>query len=249
MTANEAWIQNSLERLEELEVQREQLVAGGQTYRLAEVDEEIATLYETLEAVAADDDAPQQAAVAAVPEMAAHAAASEVVGSPFDAPPAAAATDTGSPFDAPPSAAPPGPMVASPGFDDNAPLFAYDDVDVRPPGSKAPMLLGALLVVAGLGAGGWYVTQQKAAEPVHQPTAGEAKVIDASAIPEDTQEPDAARGGAADRTEGIKIRESSHKPRRGGGSSRPRSASRDSDKPSDKIKFNSSKDDPLGGLK
>ena len=50
--AEQAWIDNSLERLEALHAEREQVVASGDANKLAEIDEEIASLTEVLEAVA-----------------------------------------------------------------------------------------------------------------------------------------------------------------------------------------------------
>lgn len=50
--AEQQWIDNSLERLEALHAEREQVVASRDANKLAEIDEEIASLTEVLEAVA-----------------------------------------------------------------------------------------------------------------------------------------------------------------------------------------------------
>ena len=77
MTAtNEAWISDSLARLEQLEAQREHLAQAGRTDALAELDEEIKSLYEVLESAAENDDAaanspgPAQQQPASVPHPA-----------------------------------------------------------------------------------------------------------------------------------------------------------------------------------
>jgi len=58
--SDEAWIEQSLARLEELESHKAYLEAQGDTGRLAEVQAEITGLYEALEAVAAQDEAAEE---------------------------------------------------------------------------------------------------------------------------------------------------------------------------------------------
>lgn len=240
--SNDAWIEQSLARLEQLETQKAQYEHAGQPAP-AELAAEIRTLYEALEAAADDGEATEQPAP---PPM---AAASPVGGSPFDGPPA-------DPFGLPPGAGASPPMqvpaMAPMSPEPMAMDGAYDDVDLGPTRSKAPMFLGLALVVAGLGGGGWYMTQQQAAkadEAAPQPT-GEAKVIGASEVPEDTQEPDAAQGGSADRTEGTIWKKSANKPQRRSSGSRSGSRKRSKQKKDDsrKVEIGGNNRDPLAGL-
>lgn len=253
---DEDWIQKSLARLETLEAQREQLAASGQAAQLTEIDAEISGLYEALEAVANEDEGEDEEDTSTA-ESTAAPETPDVGGSPFDAPPAAA-EDFGSPFDAPPAGSPfdAAPAAAAPAPDGPvvqpammAASSGYDDVDIDPPRSKAPLVIGLLVVLGGAGGGGWYYMQQQKAEAPEPRPAVEAKVIDASAIPEDTQEPEVAKGGAAARTEGTRIKQGSSRPS-GPRPSRPRSrrSSGKKSKDSGKIEFDASRD-PLGGVR
>lgn len=252
--SNEAWIQDSLARLEQLESQREQLATSGRADQLAELDEEIRNLYEALEAAADDGtssaaNSPQWSAAPAAPPFA-----------PQPAPFAAA------PFSPAPFAAAPAPFAPQPAaFEQAAPAsFApapqtidyssVSDDDVSG-GSKTPIIAAAIVAVLAIGgAGAWYMTRGTA-EPA-KPTApvGEAKVIGAGEIPADTQDPNVAKGGAADRTPAQVIKERAEQNERRP-SSRPSSGSsgpsrpREPEKPTrGPIKVGSS-DDPLAGVK
>jgi hypothetical protein len=230
-TANEAWIQNSLARLEMLEQQRAQLADAGHADQLAELDEEIRTLYEALEAVAEESDGEDDAEAA--PEATA------------PLPAVAVSVSDGSPF------APQSPMMGGalqqPAF---APMSDVSDFDFddAPKSSKAPLIVAALVgVLAIVGIGGWITTQSSPAEtPAPDPDA--AKVITASEIPDDTQDPNVARGADADRTEGTRFKESSSPRRPSASTSRPRPASGSTEKPADKIELTGSRD-PLAGVK
>jgi len=242
--AEEAWIQNSISRLEALEAQREQLAAAGQTNQLAELDEEIRALYEVLESVASDEDeaanaaAPAHAATPMMPGMAAP------IGQPM-APPTVqhgAAPAMGQPMSPPMSPPMSQPMGGS----------EYDlDDDIKPPRSALPLVILGLLVVGG-GVGGYLLTQ-KDEEAAKAAPVGPATIIEASAVVEDTQEPQVAKGADADRTRGTNYKESSSSNnnssrRRSGSSSRSRTGR--SSKKSDegrKVKFENTKD-PLGGV-
>lgn len=247
------WVQQSLARLEALEAQREQLEAAGQHDRLAEIDEEIASLYEVLESVADDDDS--DAANAAAPAPAAEGWPPQ--GGPMEAPAAALAAPVPGPFDAPspmfaaPAAAPMEPMqpMAAPSS-----FESYDDIDDTPRSSKAPLFILALIVLVGAGVGVAMTMGAKEEAPPPAAPAGPAKVISSSEIPEDTQEPKTAKGADVDQSQGTRFKESPG----GGGNDRRASSgsSRSSSRPRSKaekpssdrsIKFDKSKD-PLGGV-
>lgn len=216
---DEAWIEQSLARLETLEAEKAQHEAAGGPVP-PQVQAEIATLYEALESAADDGDGPAATPAPALP-----------MGEPFAAP-AMAPAATG------PAAAP---QVM-------APMDEYGDDDFKPKGNGG--LIGVVAVaLLAVGSGGyWYMTQQ--AKPAPAPAAtGETKVIGASSVPEDTQEPQAAKGGDADRTPGTKIPEGSPAPTRrtgNGGKRRPRNTRRKKDD-GRKVKVSDSRD-PLAGI-
>ncbi len=221
MTAAEQdWVQQSLARLEQLEQQRVHLEASGQIDRLAEIDEEIASLYEVLESVAEDSEsqAPANPAVAAVPA----AAPAPMMAAP--APTSLPALDN--PFGPPPAApAQPGMGVAAPAAAMAAPLpdpsyASYDD-DFDAPKSKTGLIVGILAVlVIGGGAAAFFVMQQggEKEKTAEQPTDKEpGKVLKAGEIPDDTSEPKVAEGADADRSRGTEFKTSPG----GGASSTP----------------------------
>ncbi len=217
---DEAWIEQSLARLETLEAQKAQHEAAGGPVP-PQIQEEIATLYEALESAADDDDAPQAQA-------------------PPAAAPAFAAAD---PFAAPAMAAP---AMAPPVM---APMDEYGDDDFKPKGNGGLIAIAAVALLAAGGGGYWYMSQQ--AKPPPPEPVGEAKVIGASSVPEDTQEPQAAKGGSADRTPGTKIPEGSPAAKRtgnggGGGKKRPRNTGKKKDD-GRKVDVSDSRD-PLAGI-
>ena len=230
-TANEAWIQNSLERLEALEQERAQLAEGGAgEERLAELDEEIRTLYEALESAAAAEDDDDDAATAAYPSV-----------------PVTPKPEVASPFAQPVVAAPPQPEPAM-----MSPMSDMD-FDDEPKSSRAPLFVGLIVVLGLVGGGGWYFTQMKQPEaPPAEPSA--PKVITASEVPDDTQDPNVARGADAERTQGTRFKEGASQPNQrrpsssSPGSSRPRQSSSDKSKSADKIELAGSRD-PLAGVK
>jgi hypothetical protein len=238
--ADEAWIQNSLARLEYLEAQKGHLEARGDYSRLAEVNAEIQALYQALEAVA---DASESAPANASPAMASH----PVIAQPMSNVP------TPSPFGSPSMApAAPAPMASVPFGDD----FSGSDYpsmsgisQIRSPSSAGKWVVVGLLLVGGVGVGGWLLSQGKPETPRPSSQPGDAKVIMASDVPDDTQEPDAARGGSADRTPGTQIKETGRSSSRGRstGRSRPRS---DQEKPQDGQRDIDVGDDrePLAGI-
>jgi len=221
---DEAWIEQSLARLETLEAQKAQHEAAGEAVP-ADLGEEIAALYEALES-AADDEEPEAAAA------------------PAPQPAPAPADPFASPAGAPvmPQAAPAAPVM-SPAVDD------YDD-DFKPKGKGGLLAVAAIALLAAGGGGYWYMTQNKPA-PAPAPK-GETKVITASSVPEDTQEPQAAKGGAADKTPGTEIPEGgSAQPKRsggggGGGKKRTRTGKKKDD--GRKVKIDNDSRDPLAGI-
>jgi hypothetical protein len=249
------WVQQSLARLEQLEAQREQLEAAGQIDRLAELDEEIASLYEVLETVAEDDDAGAANVGAAAPMHAAPQWAPQAA--PMAAPAAALAAPVPGPFDAPaPYSAPmmEAPVsVAPPAAFGGESFSSYDDGDDAPRSSKAPLVILGLLVIVGAGVGVAMTMGTKEEAPPPAEPAGPAKVISSSEIPEDTQEPKAAQGLDVDQSEGTRFKESAKgaepAKRPSSGSSRPssRPSSKSSSSDDRSIKFDKSKD-PLGGV-
>ncbi len=225
---DEAWIEQSLAQLEALEAQKAQHEEAGQAVP-AELDEEIAALYGVLES-AADDDAAADAAPAATPAP---------------APQPAPAMDA--PFAG--TAASPAPAAAAPIM--AAPMDSYDDEEFKPKGKGGMIAIVAVVLLAAGGGGYLYMSQQKKPEAAPAPQ-GEAKVITASSVPEDTQEPQAAKGGSADKTPGTEIPEATSQPKRSGnggdsgGKKRPRPNKKKDD--GRKVKINSDDRDPLSGI-
>jgi len=208
MTAEQqVWIENTFARLEQLQADREQAEAAGQQDRLAEIDEEVATLTEALESVADDADpegAAPSPAVAAAP-----------VAAPVPAP--------SSPFGAPAPQMAAAPVAAPQSFDSpgmGQPMTMDDYADDYEPKSKLPAIAIGVLLLAGIGGGAFYAMGgTKEPAPVVDKTPQEAKVITAAEVPEDTQEPVVAKGGDADRTPGTEINQLT--PRPSGKSNRP----------------------------
>lgn len=216
---DEAWIEQSLARLETLEAQKAQHEAAGGPVP-PQIQEEIATLYEALESAAEEEGE--------------------------DAPVAAAPSEH--PFAAPMMAAPVPVQAAAPAM--MAPMDDYGDDEYKPKG-KGGLIAVAAVAVLAVGAGGyWYTTQQAEPETAPAPT-GEAKVISASSVPEDTQEPQAAKGGSAERTPGTEIAEGAPAPKRtGNGNSNAKKRPRNNGKKKDngrKVDLSDSRD-PLAGI-
>jgi len=218
---DEAWIEQSLARLETLEAQKAQHEAAGEPVP-PQIQEEIATLYEALESAADDGDA----AAAEAPAAQAFASAD-----PFAAPVMAPAMVA-------PAAAPP--VMAQ--------MEEYGDDDFKPKGNGGLLAVAAVALLAAGGGGYWYMTQQAKPAPAPEP-AGEAKVIGASSVPEDTQEPQAAKGGNADRTPGTKIPEGTPAPKRTGNHSGKKRPHNNGKKKDDGRKVDvSDSRDPLAGI-
>jgi hypothetical protein len=252
--ANEAWIQDSLARLEQLEAHRQRLAATGRPDELAEIDEEIKSLYEVLEAAAAEEaTAANQMPASAVAQAAWGEVPHPAFGpAPGMSPAAAVAAPIASPFESPfaaPAAAMP---AAAPSF---APASFESSVmmdDEPKKGSGAILAVAVLALFAGGGAGWWFLARPKPVEmpPPAAPT--EVQVFKAGAIPEDTQEPQVAKGGDADRTPTVtlKVPDDNDRRPRASSSNNSRPAPRPEPEPAagKKIKVDASSD-PLAGVK
>jgi len=264
MTAtNEAWISDSLARLEQLEAQREQLAHAGRTDALAELEEEIKSLYEVLESAAENDDAaansagPAQATAQSVPHPAfgptpafsapvsvvqAQSAFMPVAEAPAAYVPPVAMQPELQAFQAPA-------FTPAPSFSSSMDPGSSDDDSSG--GGKGAIIAVLALVLIGGGVGAWwFMGRTPEAAPAAEPT-GPAKVIQAGAIPDDTQEPDVAKGGDATRTPSISIKEPAADDRRPAGprpsgTSTPRPTKPDKSRPDIKVDNN---DDPLAGVR
>jgi hypothetical protein len=124
-----------------------------------------------------------------------------------------------------------------------------DDFDEPSGGGAMKWVVLGVLVLGGGGVGAYlYTQQQQKAEPEAAP-AGPAQVISATEVPPDTQDVRAAKGGEADRIEGIKIRESARRSGGGGGGGGSKNRGpRKKGKDGRSIKIEDS-NDPLAGLK
>jgi hypothetical protein len=256
---NEAWIQDSLARLEQLESQRQQLAASGRGDLLAELDEEIASLYEALES-AADDGSGQ---AANTPQWSAPPQAPFVPQPVAFAPQPAPFTPQPAPFAAQPAPFAPQPVAFAPQPAAFAPIaapqptidYGSSSMDVSDAGgSKAPIIVAAIVAVLAIGgAGAWFMSRGPAEEPKPTAPVGEAKVIQSGEIPPDTQDPNVAKGGDADRTPAQIIKERAQeqdrRPRPSSGSNSGPSRPREPDKPTRGPIKGAASDDPLAGVR
>ncbi len=209
---SQEWIEASLARLEELEGTREALAASddGDLNEIARLDAEIAELYGQLENVAEDEEEEEEE-LAAAPVAAAPAPAPEPEPEPEPA-------FEDNPFGAPAAAAAPaaavGDAFAASGFADS-----YADVgDYKPKGGAGKWIVLVLLLGAGAGGFFWWQGQQKAKDAEAAEAAAvpaEEKVIQAVAVPEDTEDLKTAKGQEVDRLPGAEVEQ---KKRRTGGS-------------------------------
>jgi hypothetical protein len=212
------WIEASLARLDELERERAQHEAALETVEdpatlkrhteaFTRLDTEIKSLYAQLEAVADDDEGDDEGEAnveASVPRAtqgddelsAPHFSA---MATPAPAPqskPVAKPIVRGSdnPFGSSPSPSPSG----GGGFDAPASISMGDD-DIKPAGGGAKWAFIGLVVLAGLGVGGYFVMQNmKAKAPADAPASAEPdKVIRAAGVPDDTEAPPTAPSGHA----------------------------------------------------
>jgi hypothetical protein len=209
------WIEASLAKLEQLEQERathqqaietvkEPMALRRHADAIGRLDAEIKVLYAQLEAFAEDDEEEQEddeQAAAVAPERrtvddeslsAPHIAAQPSIPSP---PPAAPPVSTPAPVSAAPAFTP----APAPSVEIAAPTPSYDDDE--PKGGAGKWVFLGLLLVGGLGAGGWFFMQSnKAPEEKPAQKSGGGEVIKAADVPDDTEAPKAAKGADVDRT-------------------------------------------------
>ena len=213
------WIEASLAKLDVLERQRGEHEAALETATdpstlkqhndaLERLDDEIKSLYAQLESVAGeeeeqDEDEDDAEVVPRVTQgddelSAPHVARTESgSGSGFGS---GLGSGLDAPMAAPVSAAAESPFGGSGGggYEAPAPAIGLDD-DV-PKGGGAKWAFLGLVVIAGLGVGGYFVWQNMEAQKAKdeaKPAAAEEIKIDAAQVREDTEAPNAAKGGDA----------------------------------------------------
>ena len=209
------WIEASLARLDELERERAEheealetaedpAVLKRHTEAFTRLDAEIKSLYAKLEAVAddsEDDESDASDVDSEVPratqgddELSAPHISSmkQPVASSKQAKPIV--RDSESPFGSSPSPSPND--YGSVGT--VAPSSMGDD-DVKPAGGGAKWAFLGLIVVAGIGTGGFFVWKDMQAKAAAQPTGSSEpdKVIRAAGVPDDTEAPPTAPSGTA----------------------------------------------------
>lgn len=206
------WIEASLAKLDVLERQRGEHEAALETATdpstlkqhndaLERLDDEIKTLYAQLEAVAGEEEEQDEEEDDAevVPRVtqgddelsAPHVARVE----------SSSSADFGAPIAAPIAAAAENPFGSSGGgggYDAPAAAIGFDD-DV-PKGGGAKWAFLGVVVIAGLGVGGYFAWQNMQAQKAKEeskPAAAEEIRIDAAKVREDTEAPNAAKGADA----------------------------------------------------
>lgn len=210
------WIEASLAKLDVLERERgeheaalesaiDPLTLKQHNDALERLDAEIKSLYAQLEAVAGeeeeqDEDEDDAEVVPRVTQGDDELSAPHVTRD--DSSFAAASTpaqDWSAPVAAPIGAAAESPFGSSGGgYDAPAAAVGFDD-DV-PKGGGAKWVFVGLVVLAGIGVGGYFAWQNMQAEKANQqakPEAVEEIKIDAAQVREDTEAPNAAKGGDA----------------------------------------------------
>lgn len=214
------WIEASLARLDELERERAQHEAALETVEdpatlkrhteaFTRLDTEIKSLYAQLEAVADDDDEGDDESEANIeasvpratqgddelsaPHYSAMATPAPTPQSKPVAKPIVRGSDN--PFGSPsPSPSPSG----GGGFDAPAPISMGDD-DIKPAGGGAKWAFIGVLLIAGIGVGGYFIYQDmQSKKPAAAPESAEPdKVIRAVGVPDDTEAPPTAPSGTA----------------------------------------------------
>jgi hypothetical protein len=260
------WIEESLARLESMEQARDEHETALEATTDAEalrmhsesidrLDEEIKQLYAALEAVAeeGDDDEEDDEVdeVIRTSPFGRGAEASEPGPAPavVSAPAPAAALDDlpDDPFGAPapaPVAASAAP-AASPAFADPAPM-AMDMGFDEPKSGGAGMWIVLVVLLAGGGVGGFMFWKNNQKPPPAPVAPVEQRVIEATAVPDDTQGPKGAQGReGVTRTPERELGKSGGG-RRGGGGGRSSSAGSSGKKSNGKAIELKSGDDPLG---
>jgi hypothetical protein len=209
------WIEASLARLDDLERERaehEEALETAEdpaelkrhTEAFTRLDAEIKSLYAQLESFADEEEEDDEGGANEVdtevprrtqgddelsaPHLASMAPAPAPEKKPVAAKPIARESDN--PFGSP-SPSPSG----GGGFDAPAPVSFDDD---KPAGGGAKWAFIGLLVVAGVGVGGYFAWQNMQAKPDAAPTSAEPeKVIRAAGVPDDTEAPPTVPGSTA----------------------------------------------------
>jgi hypothetical protein len=213
------WIEASLARLDELERERAQHEAALETVEdpatlkrhteaFTRLDTEIKSLYAQLEAVADDDEGDDESEAneveASVPratqgddELSAPHFSAMATPAPTPSKPVAKPIVRGAdnPFGSSPS---PSPSGGGGGFDAVASVPMGDD-DVKPAGGGAKWAFIGVLLIAGIGVGGYFIWQDmQSKKPADAPASAEPeKVIRAAGVPDDTEAPPTAPSGHA----------------------------------------------------
>ncbi|MFO7567790.1 MAG: hypothetical protein R6X02_34425 [Enhygromyxa sp.] len=202
------WIEASLAKLDKLERERDEHEAalesasdpatlGQHNAAVERLDAEIKALYAQLEAVAGEEEEQDEEDDDVVPRST--QADDELSAPHVSAEPTPAPAAAENPFGGAAGGAAENPFGGSGGgFDAPAPM-AFDD-DFEPKGGGAKWAVIGLVVVAGIGIGGYFAWQnmqaQKAKEQATPDTVEEIK-IEAAQIREDTEAPNAVKGGDA----------------------------------------------------
>jgi hypothetical protein len=214
------WIEASLARLDELERERAKHEAALETVEdpatlkrhteaFTRLDTEIKSLYAQLEAVADDDDEGDDESEANDVEVSVPRAtqgddelsAPHISAMATPAPAAVQSKPVAKPIvresDNPFGSPSPSPSGGG-GFDAPAPISMGDD-DIKPAGGGAKWALLALVVIGGVGVGGYFVWQdmQSKKAPAAPTSAEPDKVIRAVGVPDDTEAPPTAPSGHA----------------------------------------------------
>jgi hypothetical protein len=199
------WIEASLAKLDVLERQRSEHEAALESATdpltlkqhndaFERLDAEIKSLYAQLEAVAGEEEEQEEE-----DEEAEVAPRVTVADDELSAPHRAASMNLAAPVAAPVAAAAETPFGGSGGgYEAPAAAVSFDD-DV-PKGGGAKWAFVGLVVVAGLGVGGYFAWQNMQAQKAKEqatPTQVEEIKVDAAKIRDDTEAPNAAKGGDA----------------------------------------------------
>lgn len=207
------WIEASIAKLEQLEQERAEHEAAIETVKepmalrrhtdaLGRLDADIKSLYAQLEQYAEDDEdeGEEAAVVAAAAAPAARTMGDEELSAPHRAA-APIVVPPSAPLAAPIAHTPPAasPMSAAPMMAPMPTSEADDDLDR---GGKGKWVVLGLLLVGGIGVGGFFFmqSQKKAADKPAATDSANAEVIKAAEIPDDTEAPKAAKGADVDRT-------------------------------------------------
>ncbi|HLT36862.1 MAG TPA: hypothetical protein VK034_11260 [Enhygromyxa sp.] len=203
------WIEASLAKLDTLERERDEHEAALESASdpltlkqhndaLERLDTEIKSLYAQLESVAGEEeeqeDDDSDAEVVPRNTQGDDELSSPHVGPSLSPEPAPAPAPVATPI----AAAAESPFGGGGGFDAPSPV-SFDD-DLKPQGGGAKWMFVGVVVAAGIGVGGFFAYQNMQAQKQNQqakPDTVEEIKVEAAQIPEDTEAPNAAKGGDA----------------------------------------------------